>query len=177
VYRWYSYIGVLFFMVLFLAVAMIGARYQFTAVPLWFFGLMLLLLICVHLYVYRCRRQLLADPFRSVDVESVWVDFLLNFGLVGFFGSALWVSLATINGTLDTTQGREISVLIIEKLEPRARSSSRKFVFLSPSGETRSIVVSKQLFNTLNTGQHVAIVFHQGYFGWEWLELADDKGR
>jgi len=87
---------------------------------------------------------------------------------VRFFGASLWGSLVVANGVLDTTRGTTFPALIIDKQEIHgSKGTYLGLVVLCPSSQSRRLQVNGKIFNNLNTGQHVAIVFHQGYFGWE----------
>lgn len=70
---------------------------------------------------------MLASPLLSAVPGPAWVDHLLNLGLVGLFGSTLWLSLAIANGALGG--GAHVtasSTLILEKHCSSGRFSTCK---------------------------------------------------
>lgn len=90
----------LFLGVHFVFLAMVGSRYENTAIPVWFFWLIGFIFVCAHIYFYSYRRIVLPSPLLSAVSGPVWLDHLLNLSLVGLFGRTLWLSLAFVNGAL-----------------------------------------------------------------------------
>ena len=165
-----SYLIIAVWVLISVVFMVVGRQFQYTDLPIRHLALPFL---TIWLYLLFRKRKNLLNKLRCNELDPIWLEFVLRLSIAGSFVFCVYLALIFCNGALDSSANVQSEAVITSKQE-RGLRRSQMLRINTQSGLQVSLVVDDQMFNASKIGAYLPIISHQGFFGWEGIEI-DNK--